>query len=67
MCLLVCLPLNIFKENLENEKYANINFSHSERSVLAQARMGILPLHMETVYMYWYTVTRKTVGWAICM
>ena len=37
-----------FKNVFEVEKYAKINLSHSERSVLAQIRFGILPLHVET-------------------
>ena len=37
-----------FKTTFEPEKYVKINLSHSERSVLAQTRLGILPLHVET-------------------
>jgi hypothetical protein len=38
----------LFKDNFDVEKYVSINFSSSERSVLAQLRFGILPLHVET-------------------
>lgn len=37
-----------FKDNLVVEKYTCLNLSSSERSVLAQLRFGILPLHVET-------------------
>ena len=32
----------------EVEKYIKMNLSSSERSVLAEIRLGILPLHIET-------------------
>jgi hypothetical protein len=38
----------LFKEHFYVEKYVCINLSSSERSVLAQLRLGILPLHIET-------------------
>ena len=37
-----------FKSYFTTERYLNINLSSSERSILAQIRLGILPLHVET-------------------
>ena len=36
------------KENFGVEKYVQLNLSRSQRSLLAQIRMGILPLSIET-------------------
>jgi hypothetical protein len=38
----------LFKNSLKAEKYVQLNLSCSERSVLAQIRMGILRIHIET-------------------
>jgi hypothetical protein len=38
----------MFKDCFDVEQYVMINLSSSERSVLAQIRFGILPLHVET-------------------
>ena len=38
----------LFKDSFEMDRYVRINLSSSERSVLAQIRFGILPLHIET-------------------
>ena len=38
----------LFKDSFTVEKYLSINLSSSERSLLAQIRLGILPLHIET-------------------
>jgi hypothetical protein len=38
----------LFKDCLDVEKYVTTNLASSERSVLAQIRYGILPLHVET-------------------
>jgi hypothetical protein len=38
----------LFKEDFGVEHYVTLNLTSSERSVLAQIRFGILPLHVET-------------------
>ena len=38
----------VFKNSLKSEKYVEMNLSSYERSVLAQIRLGILKLHIET-------------------
>jgi hypothetical protein len=38
----------LFKNSLEPEKYVSLNLSRYERSVLAQIRLGILKIHVET-------------------
>ena len=38
----------LFKDCFTVEKYLSMNLSSSERSLLAQIRLGILPLHIET-------------------
>ena len=37
-----------FKEKFELEEYIKVGLSRKQRSVLAQLRLGILPLHVET-------------------
>ena len=37
-----------FKENIEVENYVKFNLTVAERSITAQFRSGILPLHIET-------------------
>ena len=37
-----------FKPTLTSEKYCTLNLTPSERSLMAQLRCGILPLHIET-------------------
>ena len=37
-----------FKQNINVEEYVISNISRSQRSLLAQLRMGILPLNIET-------------------
>ena len=37
-----------FKHNFETESYVNNYMSRTHRSMLAQFRLGILPLHIET-------------------
>ena len=37
-----------FKQNINVKDYATSNVSRSQRSLLAQFCMGILPLHIET-------------------
>ena len=38
----------LLKDNFGTENYVRINLSRSQRSLLAQIRFGILPLHIET-------------------
>ena len=38
----------MFKDNLDTEDYVKYNFSRHSRSVLAQFRLGILPIRVET-------------------
>lgn len=38
----------LFKENYETEKYVQYCDKRNERSLLAQIRLGVLPLHIET-------------------
>ena len=37
-----------FKTSFEPAKYVTLNLSRSERCFMAQIRLGILPLHIET-------------------
>ena len=37
-----------YKQNINAERYVTCNITRSQRSLLAQLRMGILPLHIET-------------------
>ena len=51
-----------FKQDINVEEYVTINISRSQRSLLAQLRMGILPLNIETG-----RYLRKTLNERLCL
>ena len=51
-----------FKQDVDVEKYVKLSMTRSQRSLLAQLRMGILPLHIETGRYY-----RKPLQERICL
>ena len=51
-----------FKQDVDVEKYVKFSMTRSQRSLLAQLRMGILPLHIETGRYY-----RKPLQERVCL
>ena len=44
-----------FKDKFGLEKFLKVNLNSTERSLLAELRPGILPLHIETGRFKWYS------------